>query len=260
MATSYTSNLKIRKPAVNDRTWNVPLNENADLLDAVAPIGALAVSLKEVPSASRDVRVAAGTFVKDDGTLVTYAGTSSFTCSASSTCKLYLTNAGTLTESTSSWPGSNHVRLATVVTGTTTITSVMDERITIASTSVATYLALAGGTLADGANVAVGSTTGTKFGTATTQKLGLWNTTPVVQPAHADQGTLAAQGQQALTDNSGGTPSTTLAAIGDTPTKDAVASLAARLAEVKTDVANVRTLLARLRTDLVAIGVIKGSA
>lgn len=44
-------------------------------------------------------------------------------------------------------------------------------------------LALAGGTLTDGANIGVGSTTGTKIGTATTQKLGFFNATPVVQPA-----------------------------------------------------------------------------
>lgn len=43
-------------------------------------------------------------------------------------------------------------------------------------------LALAGGTMTDGANVAVGSTTGTKIGTATTQKLGFFGATPIVQP------------------------------------------------------------------------------
>lgn len=38
-------------------------------------------------------------------------------------------------------------------------------------------------TYTDAINIAVGSTTGTKIGTATTQKLGFWNKTPVVQPA-----------------------------------------------------------------------------
>lgn len=38
-------------------------------------------------------------------------------------------------------------------------------------------------TLADAGNVAVGTTTGTKIGTAATQKLGFWNATPVVRPA-----------------------------------------------------------------------------
>lgn len=36
-------------------------------------------------------------------------------------------------------------------------------------------------TLTDGSNIIVGSTTGTKIGTATTQKLGFYNATPVVQ-------------------------------------------------------------------------------
>ena len=44
-------------------------------------------------------------------------------------------------------------------------------------------LALAGGTLTDGASIVVGAITGTKIGTATTQKLGFFNATPIVQPA-----------------------------------------------------------------------------
>lgn len=49
-------------------------------------------------------------------------------------------------------------------------------------------LPLSGGTLDDGANIALGSTTGTKIGTAATEKLGFFNATPVVrqsQPAAA---------------------------------------------------------------------------
>ena len=38
-------------------------------------------------------------------------------------------------------------------------------------------------TLADAANLVVGSSTGTKIATATTQKLGFYNATPVVQQA-----------------------------------------------------------------------------
>lgn len=56
------------------------------------------------------------------------------------------------------------------------------------TTGGATPLNLNGGalgsgthTLTDGSNVVVGSTTGTKFGTATTQKMGWFNATPVVQ-------------------------------------------------------------------------------
>jgi hypothetical protein len=36
-------------------------------------------------------------------------------------------------------------------------------------------------TIADAGNVSMGTTTGTKFGTSTTQKQGWWNATPVVQ-------------------------------------------------------------------------------
>ena len=38
-------------------------------------------------------------------------------------------------------------------------------------------------TFSDAVNVVVGTTTGTKIGTATTQKIGFYNATPVVQPA-----------------------------------------------------------------------------
>lgn len=123
--------------------------------------------------------------------------------------------------------------------------------------------------IADSVNIAVGTTTGTKIGTATAQKLGFWNATPVIQPAAAGQAAPAAQVQAALTDSTGGTASTTLASITAgatylqadlTAIKNAIASLAARLAEVKTDVANVKTLEDAIRTALVNTGLIKGAA
>lgn len=40
-------------------------------------------------------------------------------------------------------------------------------------------------TLADAVNIEVNTTTGTKIGTATSQKLGFWNATPIVQPTTA---------------------------------------------------------------------------
>lgn len=54
---------------------------------------------------------------------------------------------------------------------------------TIPSTDITglNFLPLAGGTMTDGANIAVGTTTGTKIGTATNQKIGFFNATPVVQ-------------------------------------------------------------------------------
>jgi hypothetical protein len=47
-------------------------------------------------------------------------------------------------------------------------------------------------TVSDGGNVVLGTTTGTKIGTATTQKLGFYNATPVVQPTAVADATDAA--------------------------------------------------------------------
>lgn len=134
MSTTYTSNTKLGKPAVTDTGWDVPINANADALEALAPLAALNVSLAEVPSASLNVRVAAGTYVKAAGTIGTYAGTSSQAITTLTTKYLYLTDSGTLTVGTA-WPtgGTNHVRLAVVVAGATTITSVTDARMCFAS-------------------------------------------------------------------------------------------------------------------------------
>lgn len=62
------------------------------------------------------------------------------------------------------------------------------------------------------------------------QKLGLWNATPVVQPAHADQA--------AVTQTAGGTYTATEQAM----------------------LGALKTLVNQLRADLVAVGLIKGSA
>lgn len=130
MATVYTSNTKLGKPTLNDTGWDVPINANADALEALSPLAALNVSLAEVPSASLNVRVAAGTYRKADGTIVTYAGTASQAITTGTTKYLYLTDAGSLTVG-SAWPtgGTNHVRLAVVVAGASTITSITDARL-----------------------------------------------------------------------------------------------------------------------------------
>lgn len=96
--------------------------------------------------------------------------------------------------------------------------------------------------LADGKNISVGTTTGTKIGTATTGKLGFWNATPVVQPSGANEA--------ALTDSTTGTASFTLVDVG----------LAFSQANINNNFASVARLLNQLRSDLVTIGIIKGSA
>jgi len=90
-------------------------------------------------------------------------------------------------------------------------------------------------TLADAANIVVNTSTGTKIGTATGQKLGFWNKTPVIQQASAAQ-----------------------AAV--TPSTDYTGSDTVNKATVLAAVQAVETLVNRLRLDLVTTGIIKGSA
>ena len=67
------------------------------------------------------------------------------------------------------------------VTGTVTIGSTLG--VTGATTCTGLLAANGGITLGDAQNIAVNTTTGTKIGTATTQKIGFFNATPVVQGA-----------------------------------------------------------------------------
>ena len=261
MATTYEPNTKLGKPAVGDVNWgSITWNGNADILEALAPIASLNVSPTEIPSASLMVRIAPGNYNQQDGTIGSYAGASSQAIPTGTTKVLYLdlTAGGALTLA-AAYPTTARVRLATVVAGATTITSITDDRVT---SDVC-------GSFADGINLTLGTSTGTKIGTATTQKLGFYNVTPIIQPAGAGQAAATAQSQTSLTDNTGGAVSTTLAAITAgasytqadmTATKNALASIAAELALVKTDVTNVKTLEDAIRTALVNLGAIKGAA
>jgi hypothetical protein len=183
MSTTYTANIKLGQPALGDTGWSTPLNNNCTTLDGLAPVGGLAVTLKEIPSASLNVAVAAGQFVAQAGTVSTYAGTGSQAMTASATNYVYLTNSGALTVNTSGFPAGPtlYCPLAVVVAGSSTITSVTDARVCLPVVG-AGFLPLAGGTLADGANIVLGSSTGTQIGTATSQKIGFFGKTPAVQP------------------------------------------------------------------------------
>lgn len=128
MSSTYTTNLNLEKPGNNDGGWDVPWRAVLDYLDALTPLGTLAVERTEVPSASLNVKVSAGSFRKADGTAVAYAGTASQAMTASSTNYVYLTDAGVLTVNTTGFPAGNIVPLATVVAGGSTITSVTDVR------------------------------------------------------------------------------------------------------------------------------------
>lgn len=132
MSTTYSTNLKLAESAVGDTGWGPLVNGNWNTLDALAPVGGLAVTTNEVPSASLNVAVAAGSYVKQDGTVGTYAGATGQAITASATKVLYLdlTNSGALTIG-SSYPATPHIRLATVVAGSSIISSITDNRMTV---------------------------------------------------------------------------------------------------------------------------------
>lgn len=192
MANTYTPNVQLAMPAAGDRTWNVPVNANAQALDALAPVGALAVVTTEVPSATLNVRVATGNYQKQDGTIGQYAGSSSQTMTASATNYLYLdlTNSGNLVVNTTGFPATAHVRLATVVAAVSTITSITDARVAFSVI----------GAFADGVNLTFGTLVGTQIGTAANQKLAFFGKTPVVQPTMgaATAGTSYTSNEQAM--------------------------------------------------------------
>jgi hypothetical protein len=174
MSNTYTPNAKLAMPAIGDTGWAVPVNGNCALLDALSPVGGLAVTMEEVPSASLNVAVAAGTYIKQDGTIGTFTGTASQPIGASSTQVLYLdlTNSGALSVA-AAYPTTAHVRLATVVAGATSISSIADNRQCFDVVD----------SWADGVNITLGSATGTQIGTAPGQKLGFFGKTPTTQPA-----------------------------------------------------------------------------
>ena len=174
MSTTYTPNIQLGMSASGDRTWNVPIVDNWETLDGLAPVGVLAVTTTEVPSSTLRVAVAAGNYLQQDGTIATYAGVSATTLTSSSTSYLYLdlTASGALVVSTVGWPTTAHVRLATVATTSSTVSTIIDGRVAFNVI----------GSFVDGVNLTFGSTTGTQIGTATTQKLGFYGATPIVQP------------------------------------------------------------------------------
>lgn len=124
-------------------------------------------------------------------------------------------------------------------------------------TRVAAALPLAGGTLTgdvtltDGEHIVLGTTSGSKLGTAAAQKLGLWGVTPVVQPAAAGQAAVT------LSTADGAIGALT---ISDPPTQAEVTALRNACETLADDVIAVNVLATALRAALVAAGAIKGSA
>lgn len=102
------------------------MNENVQR--AAAYLGPLAVDYAEVPSASLNVKVAAGAFRAPWGGRVAYAGAASVAVPASSTTYLWLDVAGTLQQGPAYPSGVAIVRLARVDSDGTTVTAIADNR------------------------------------------------------------------------------------------------------------------------------------
>lgn len=96
--------------------------------------------------------------------------------------------------------------------------------------------------LADASNIVLDTTTGTKIGTSTAQKLGLWNATPIPQPAAANQA--------ALTNSTGGSRDGVLSAVSGSGADSAI----------NNNFTDLHELVNEIRTAAVASGLIKGSA
>ena len=221
MSTTYTTRAKLGYPAVGDSGWGATYNTIVTTLDGFNALGALAVTPAEVPSASLNVAVAAGSYVKSDGTIGTYAGTASQAMTTAATNYVYLTDGGTLTVDTSGFPANTfHVRLAVVVAGASTITSVTDARLYSVSVGISQP--------ASANQAAVGS--------------------------------LATQSLTASSGSASTTISDVGGSFSQTTLNDNFKSLATEMGHALTDLTSLKTLVNQLRADLVTKGVIKGSA
>lgn len=96
--------------------------------------------------------------------------------------------------------------------------------------------------IGDVVNFILNATTGTKIGTATSQKLGFWNATPIIQPASVNQ--------SALINSTGGTYNGTLVDVGVVYSQ----------ANINDNLTDVFTLLDAMRTAMVNAGLMKGAA
>lgn len=205
MATTYTTNAQLQKPATSDRNWDVPINANAEILDGLTAIGGLAVTSTEVPSATLQIAVAPGNFVNSSGGIIDFAGTSPYVVPASSTAYLWLTDAGVLT-SGPSFPASAHLRLAQVVSGPTSLVQIIDERVQCAVAGAGLGSVLKAGDTMTGALTIANPTTSATLLVADpiNNLIGFFGASPASQ----------APSLNSLTANSSGVASDTLADVG----------------------------------------------
>jgi hypothetical protein len=193
-------------PATSDRNWDVTLNANAVLLDGQTALGGLAVTTTEYPSTTLRVAIASGSFIKSNGTVVTFAGQTPVVVPASSTTYVWLTDTGTVTTGTA-FPTTAHLRLAEVVSGPTSILQILDQRVQCAvAGSGLGFLLKAGDTMNGVLTVATSSGTPVAVADPVNGLIGFFGTTPATQAASV----------VALSITAPGTPSNTIGDVGST--------------------------------------------
>jgi len=110
------------------------------------------------------------------------------------------------------------------------------------------------GSIKDGTNIPLGSTTGTKIGTATTQKLGFWNATPIVRPSAFTQTYATASKTHANLTYSA--PATYGAGANGYSTAAMASAVHAAVIALAADVANVKQVLNSVIDDLQSMGLL----
>lgn len=98
--------------------------------------------------------------------------------------------------------------------------------------------------LGEAIDITTGTTTGTKIGSSTSQKIGFWNATPIIQPASTNQA--------ALTNSTGGTYDGTLVDVATLAIADP--------SKINSNFTDIFTLLDAMRIAMVTSGIMKGSA
>ena len=147
---------------------------------------------------------------------------------------------GTLTNCT--FPTLNQDTTGNAATATALVSVTTSNIVQLTDTQELSNKTFAGLTMADAGDIALNATTGTKIGTATTQKLGFFNATPVVQQSNIADASLTQPVAAGGVANSG---TGTL----DVPTK-------AEFDGLRTDVQNLTTKMNAILTALEALGLV----
>ena len=102
-----------------------------------------------------------------------------------------------------------------------------------------------------------GNDDGTVLGQSPSDKISLYGKDPIVQPAGADQ---ADQGEMTTVGSNTGTAGAGLSLIGDTSTTDQSAAIMNDLRALQEDIVALDKIVTAMRTALVTLGAMKGSA